>query len=87
MLMEESGARKLTSSVMAGKLHRSGYFAEMLRRQAEEFESRDLDILLENLRWADLKLKTSAIDAKHIIEEALLASSLRKMLAPQANIL
>jgi DNA polymerase-3 subunit delta len=87
MLIDESGTRKPSSNTLAGKLRRSSYFAEMLRRQAEQFEGRDLDILLENLRWADLKLKTSAIDAKHIIEEALLASSLRKMLAPQANIL
>jgi DNA polymerase-3 subunit delta len=87
MLQEESGTRTLTSKALAGKLRRSVFFAEMLQRQAAEFDGQDLDILLKNLRWADLKLKTSAIDAKHIFEEALLASSLRKMLAPQANIL
>lgn len=86
MLQEESGARMISSKVLAGKLRRSVSFADDLRRQADEFGRRDLDILLENLRWADLTLKSSTVDAKHLFEEALLASSLRKMLAPQANI-
>jgi len=85
MLQEEAGGGRLAAGILAGKLHRSAYFIEGLQRQTAGFDRKDLDMLLENLRWADWMLKTSSIDPKHILEEALLASSLRKMLAPQAN--
>jgi DNA polymerase-3 subunit delta len=86
LLMEESSPRERSSKALAGKMRRSPYHVDNLKRQADVFHRKDLDILLENLRWADITLKTSTIDPKHLFEEALLASSLRKKLAPQANI-
>ena len=41
----------------------------------------ELERMLANLRWADIKLKTTQVDAKTVLQEALLASHLRKTLA------
>jgi DNA polymerase-3 subunit delta len=60
----------------------SPFYADVLRRQATNFDKAALNTLLENLRWADLKLKSTALDSKTVIEEALLASHLGKSLAP-----
>ena len=40
-----------------------------------------LESLLANLRWADLRLKTTSLDARCVIEEALLAAHAGKTLA------
>ena len=40
-----------------------------------------LESLLANLRWADLRLKTTSLDARAVIEEALLAAHAGKTLA------
>ena len=43
-----------------------------------------LESLLANLRWADLRLKTTSLDARCVIEEALLAAHAGKTLATTA---
>ncbi|MFH1755131.1 MAG: DNA polymerase III subunit delta [Candidatus Latescibacterota bacterium] len=87
LLLDESGPRARGSQALAGKLRRSAFHVDQLIRQSDKFEQGDLEILLDNLRWADFTLKTSTIDPKHLFEEALLASSLRKKLAPRANLI
>jgi DNA polymerase-3 subunit delta len=62
----------------------SPFFAAKLREQAARVTPANLETLLTNFRWADLKLKTTTIDAKCVVEEALLASSLGKALASPA---
>jgi DNA polymerase-3 subunit delta len=62
----------------------SPFFAAKLREQAGRVSSASLETLLTNFRWADLKLKTTAIDAKCVVEEALLASAVGKPLASPA---
>ena len=49
------------------------------------FDSEALETYLENLRWADTKMKSTALPARSLIETSLLASSVRKTLALYAN--
>ncbi len=70
--------RALAESLAATQ---SPFFAAKLREQASRTTPADLETLLRNLRWADLKLKTSSIDAKCVVEEALVASHVGKALA------
>jgi len=77
-----STARDLASSMSGGA---SPYYAEILRRQSRQFERSELVGLLENLRWADFKLKTTQLEARHILEEALLSAHLGKTLAYAEN--
>ncbi|MCH7549338.1 MAG: hypothetical protein IH969_07385 [Candidatus Krumholzibacteriota bacterium] len=77
-LIEEKGpavsdSRALAESMASGT---SPFYAEILRRKAREIAPEALRILLVNLRWADLKLKTSAIPPRTLLEEALIASHL-----------
>jgi DNA polymerase III subunit delta len=62
----------------------SPFFAAKLREQAARVTRDDLETLLTNFRWADLKLKTTSIDAKCVVEEAILASAVGKPLASPA---
>jgi DNA polymerase-3 subunit delta len=71
-------ARDLASAMSGGS---SPYYAEVLRRQSRRFERAELIRLLENLRWADYKLKTTSLDPRYLIEEALLSAHLGKTLA------
>lgn len=59
----------------------SPYFAGKLRAQAARIAPDTLESLLTNLRWADLRLKTTALDPRCVIEEALVASFAGKTLA------
>lgn len=59
----------------------SPYFAGRLREQATRIKPAMLESLLANLRWADLRLKTTSLDPRCVIEEALLASHAGKTLA------
>jgi DNA polymerase-3 subunit delta len=86
-LLVERGAKVRSPQVMAGLLgsYVSPYYVGNLIEQAQRI---DLDILhdyLENLRWADVKLKSSSTSPRNILETALIASSLRKKLALSAN--
>jgi DNA polymerase-3 subunit delta len=62
----------------------SPFYAEVLRRQADRLDPSDLERLLANLRWADVKLKTTQLEPKCVLGEALLASHLGKTLASPA---
>ncbi|HET6348282.1 MAG TPA: DNA polymerase III subunit delta [Candidatus Krumholzibacteria bacterium] len=62
----------------------SPYFAGRLREQAGRISGEKLESLLANLRWADLRLKTTSLDARCVIEEALLAAHAGKTLASPA---
>jgi DNA polymerase-3 subunit delta len=70
--------RALADSIAATP---SPYFAGRLREQAARIPARTLESLLANLRWADLRLKTTSLDARCVIEEALLAAHAGKTLA------
>lgn len=78
-LSEGAGSGRGLASRLAGAS--SPYYAEILSRQAAAFRSEELELLLRNLRWADIKLKSTALDARTIIESALLSSHLHKTLA------
>ena len=86
-LLRERGATVRSPRVMAGLLagYTSPYYAESLIDQASRIESGALHDYLENLRWADFKLKSSSISPRNILETALIASALRKKLALYAN--
>ncbi len=62
----------------------SPFFAGKLREQAARASTAKLETLLANLRWADMKLKTTSLDAKCLIEEAVLATEVGKALASPA---
>jgi DNA polymerase-3 subunit delta len=57
------------------------YFADRLRTQARAFDRDHLERLLTNLRWADARIKSTALPPRTLIEEALLASHLGRNLA------
>lgn len=59
----------------------SAFFAGKLREQASRATPRALETLLANLRWADLKLKTTSLEAKCLVEEAVIAAEVGKALA------
>jgi DNA polymerase-3 subunit delta len=63
----------------------SPFFAGKLREQAARVRPATLESLLANLRWADLRLKTTSLDPRAVIEEALLASHVGKTLATAAG--
>lgn len=62
----------------------SPFYAGRLREQASRVPPTALVFLLSNLRWADLRLKTTTLDPRCVIEEALLASDAGKTLASPA---
>jgi DNA polymerase-3 subunit delta len=62
----------------------SPFFAGKLREQASRVGVAELELWLANLRWADLKLKSTNLDAKCLIEEAVLATQVGKALASPA---
>ncbi len=72
------GDRALADAIAATP---SPYFAGRLRAQAARVPRATLETLLANLRWADLKLKTTSLEARGVIEEALLAAHVGKSLA------
>jgi DNA polymerase-3 subunit delta len=89
VLAAEHGRRasngRALSGLMSGPV--SPFYADNLLRQSRRIEPGVLDTLLNNLRWADFKLKTSRLAPKIVIEEALLASHVGKTLASAANTL
>ncbi len=73
-----SSDRAMAESIAATT---SPFFAGRLREQASRVPRASLEMLLVNLRWADLKLKTTALDPRAVIQEALLAAHVGKSLA------
>jgi DNA polymerase-3 subunit delta len=82
-VVRAAGRSAVTGRELASRLVSSAspFFVESLRRQAEALRGRDPELLLANLRWADLKLKTTQLEARTVIEEALLAWHVGKPLA------
>jgi DNA polymerase-3 subunit delta len=85
-LIQEEGTRVRSSAAMAARLPggTSPFYAARLIEQAGRFDTPVLTGYLNNLRWADLKLKSSSIPPRSLIEASLVASSLRKNLAQSA---
>jgi len=70
---------KALAGFMAG--HTNPYFADRLRTQARGFERAHLELLMGNLRWADARIKSTALPPRTLIEEALLSAHLGRDLA------
>jgi DNA polymerase-3 subunit delta len=85
-MVDERGRAVATDRALADAIAAtpSPFFAGRLRTQAARVPRAALETLLVNLRWADLKLKTTSLDARSVIEEALLASHVGKGLATPA---
>lgn len=73
-----SGDRALAAELAATN---SPFYAGKLREQAARAPRAKLEALLTNLRWADGKLKSTALDGRALIEAALLAADVGKTLA------
>ena len=80
-LLEEKGsrARQNMASQLAGMV--SPYFVGKLVDQAARFDVAALTGYLENLRWADIKLKSTSLAPRGLLETSLTACHLRKRLA------
>jgi DNA polymerase-3 subunit delta len=80
LLMDEN---KTTAKAIAQRMSGSvsAFQATILVDQAKRFETEDLGIFLNNLRWADIRIKSSSVEPRHLLETALLASAGRKLLA------
>jgi DNA polymerase-3 subunit delta len=74
---------RVIASALAGFV--SPYFAGSLLEQASRFDRKELESYLTNLRWADIKLKSTSIPGRSLLETTLLASSVGKTLAGPAN--
>jgi DNA polymerase-3 subunit delta len=82
-LIAERGRAVSSDRGLAGMLAatQSPFYAGKLREQATRTSRARLETLLANLRWADAKLKSTALPGRSLIEEALLASHVGKTLA------
>ena len=81
-LLAEHGARARSPQVMAGLLsgRASPYYAGNLLEQSKRIDLDTLHGYLNNLRWADIKLKSTSISPRTVLEEALVAASLKRTL-------
>jgi len=86
-IVRERGARAAGGRELAAAMGgaTSPFYADVLKRQAAGVDAADLERLMSNLRWADIKLKTTQLDARSILAEALLASHTGKTLALNAG--
>ena len=81
LLMDESkSGPKAIALGLGGTV--SPFQVAILMEQARRVDRKSLEVYLENLRWADVKLKSSSIEAGHVLDAALVASAGRKSLAP-----
>jgi len=78
LLMSEGGPGR----VGKGAVGVSSFQAAILLDQVQHFQLDDLEIYLNNLRWTDVKIKTSAARPQSLLETAIVASEARKLLAP-----
>jgi DNA polymerase III delta subunit len=84
LLMDENkSGPKAVQQGLSGTV--SPFQVTILMDQAKRVNRDSLEVYLGNLRWADMKLKSSSIDAGHVLDTALIASSRRKSLAPSAG--
>ena len=80
LLMDENTkGPKAVEQKLSGTV--SPFQVSILMNQARRVNRENLEVYLGNLRWADMKLKSSSIDAGHIHDTALIAASQRKSLA------
>lgn len=80
LLLDEAGVSARTIGPrMAGRV--SPYQVTMLVDQSRRFELDELEAYLTNLRWADVKLKSTGIPPRNLLETALVASAQRITLA------
>ncbi len=86
-LLIERGPSARSPEAMARLLagYTSPYYLGPLIDQAQRMDLDTLHDYLDNLRWADMKLKGSSIPPRSILETALIASHMRKKLAIAAN--
>lgn len=82
-LVAERGRAVSNDRALAAELAatNSPFYAGKLRDQAARAPRAKLEALLANLRWADTKLKSTSLDGRGLIEEALLACHVGKTLA------
>jgi DNA polymerase-3 subunit delta len=82
-IIAERGRKAASGRALTGLMSNpvGPWYAEKLGKQALEIERPELERLLTNLRWADFKVKTSNLEPKYLVEEALLACQLGKTLA------
>jgi len=87
LLMQDEGASVRSPKVLAGRLSRyvNPFFLPKLVDQSKRFDIEELDTFLDNLRWAEIRLKSTSIHRQSLIETSLVASSLRKRLAGPGN--
>ena len=82
--MDEAGVSpKLVGPRMAGRV--SPYQVTILIDQCRRFDREELQGYLTNLRWADVKLKSTTIPPRNLLETALVASAQRITLALSDN--
>lgn len=80
LLADEKGSRARGAGQSSeGRV--SDFQARIVVDQARRFDTEDLRLFLNNLRWADVKIKSSSVEPRHLLETALLASAQRKILA------
>ncbi len=79
LLAEKGVTPRDVTNRMAGRV--SPYQLTQLIGQARAFDSDDLKIYLTNLRWADVKLKSTGLQGLSVLDTALVASIERKTLA------
>lgn len=77
---EDGGSSKFVARKLEGFV--SAFQVSILADQARRFTAEDLECHLKNLRWADRMIKSTNIEARHLIETALVAASDGKTLAP-----
>ena len=82
LMDENKSAPKAVRQGLEGTV--SPFQVTILMEQARRVSRESLEIYLGNLRWADMKLKSSSIDAGHVLDAALVASAQLKSLAPSA---
>jgi DNA polymerase-3 subunit delta len=68
-------------SAAAGRGETVPYADDVRARRTGDSRRLDMELLFENLMWADEKIKTTQISERTILEEAVIASHLRKKLA------
>jgi DNA polymerase III delta subunit len=79
LLSEKGVSPREVTNRMAGRV--SPYQLTLLMNQARSFDPEDLKIYLTNLRWADVKLKSTTLQSLSVLDTALVASIERKTLA------
>jgi len=79
LLVDEGTARGPRD--VGAHLGRQPWLAGRLLEQAARFRQEELELYLENLRWADIRLKSTATSPRTIVETAVVASSQGKRLA------